>query len=338
MVVRGRTRNAIGPQGRVGSTPTISADRTAVLSVMRLSEIIRCGGTGYLRQFLISQESASCEIKSLRLDAQLAEKKMLHTQPARARNKSCAVEVVACGVCEAHFWSVVKNEYRRNKMRYDTIIFDMDGTLLNTLDDLVDSVNHMLQRYGYSRKEEKEVRRALGNGARVLIGSLLPQGEENPQFEQIYQEYVTYYQEHCQIKTRPYDGMMETLRELKKRNIRMGIVSNKGDGAVKELSRKYFSECIDIAVGDRPGEIRRKPEPDSVLEAVRLLGGSLENTLYVGDSEVDYQTGQNGQFACTLVSWGFRDRTFLESLHPDYLIDRPEELLEISETGKSSEL
>ena len=98
MVVRGRTRNAIGPQGRVGSTPTISADRTAVLSVMRLSEIIRCGGTGYLRQFLISQESASCEIKSLRLDAQLAEKKMLHTQPARARNKSCAVEIGNSGL------------------------------------------------------------------------------------------------------------------------------------------------------------------------------------------------------------------------------------------------
>ena len=273
-------------------------------------------------------------------------KKTLHTQPARARNKSCAVEVVACGVCEAHFGVlVVKNEYRRNKMRYDTIIFDMDGTLLNTLDDLMDSVNQMPASDTVIRGKRKK--KCAGHWEKRSQSAhdavWLPQGEENPQFEQIYQEYVTYYQEHCQIKTRPYDGMMETLRELKKRNVKMGIVSNKGDGAVKELSRKYFSECIDIAVGDRPGEksgenLSRIQESGSGAASGRAAS---ENTLYVGIRRwIIRKSGQNGQFACALVSWGFRgrDRTFLESLHPDYLIDRPEELLEISETGKSSEL
>ena len=215
-------------------------------------------------------------------------------------------------------------------MRYDTIIFDMDGTLLNTLDDLVDSVNHMLQRYGYSRKEEKEVRRALGNGARVLIGSLLPQGEENPQFEQIYQEYVTYYQEHCQIKTRPYDGIMETLRELKKRNVRMGIVSNKGDGAVKELSRDYFGERMQAAIGDDPSR-RRKPAPDSVLEAMRQLGVTRAETVYIGDSDVDVETARNAGVACCAVSWGFRSVQCLRDAGAARIAANPQELLAMLE-------
>lgn len=153
-------------------------------------------------------------------------------------------------------------------------------------------------------------------------------GEDNPLFAQILEEYGEYYQSHCQIKTRAYDGIPELLEKLEGAGVKAAIVSNKGDAAVKELNRRYFSKHIDTAVGERAG-IRRKPEPDSVLEALRILGGSLERTLYVGDSEVDYHTAANAKMDCVLVSWGFRDRQQLEGLHPEYLIDRPEELLDI---------
>ena len=219
-------------------------------------------------------------------------------------------------------------------MRYTTVIFDMDGTLLNTLDDLADGVNYMMDQYGYPRKTREEVRGALGNGARYLMSHLLPQGEDHPRFEQILQEYGAYYQAHCQIKTKPYDGIPEVLKALKEAGVKMAIVSNKGGGAVKELNRQYFSQYIHTAVGEKPG-IRRKPCPDSVLEALRLLDGDLQKALYVGDSEVDYETASNGKMACALVSWGFRDRSFLENFSSDYLVDQPEELRRIVlEDGK----
>ena len=211
---------------------------------------------------------------------------------------------------------------------YDTVVFDMDGTLLNTLEDIADSVNYILRKYRYPEKTLEEVRLSVGNGARQLMRLVIPEGESNPLFEQILQEYGAYYQEHCQEKTRPYEGIPEVLRKMKADGVKRAIVSNKGDGAVKELNRLYFSEEIGTAVGERPG-IRRKPEPDSVLEALRILGSSREHALYVGDSEVDYDTAKNAGMACALVSWGFRTRELLAKLEPDYLIDRPEELLEL---------
>ena len=217
-------------------------------------------------------------------------------------------------------------EKRGQIMRYTTVIFDMDGTLLNTLDDIADGVNYILEQYGYPRKAPEEVRRALGNGAGRLMEGVLPGGRENPRFDQILEEYCRYYQAHCQMKTRAYDGISETLEKLKAEGVSMGIVSNKGDGAVKELARQYFSDCIRTAVGEKPG-IRRKPWPDSVLEALRLLGGERASALYVGDSEVDYETAKNAGIDCALVSWGFRSRELLEGFSPNYLIDRPQELL-----------
>ena len=211
-------------------------------------------------------------------------------------------------------------------MKYDTVVFDMDGTLLNTLDDIADGVNYILRQYQYPEKSLDEVRRAVGNGARQLMRLMLPGGEENPRFDHILKEYGAYYQAHCQEKTRAYEGIPELLGALKEKGVKLAIVSNKGDGAVKELNRQYFAENIETAVGERPG-IRRKPEPDSVLEALRILGSTRERALYVGDSEVDYDTAKNGKMACVLVSWGFRTREQLEALHPDYLIDRPEQLL-----------
>lgn len=210
-------------------------------------------------------------------------------------------------------------------MKYDTIVFDMDGTLLNTLEDIADSANYMLRRYGYPEQPLEKVRCTVGNGARRLMSGLLEQGEATPRFEELLAEYGAYYKSHCEIKTRAYDGIPEVLQKLKETGIKMAIVSNKGDEAVKALNRRYFGAVIGTAVGERPG-IRRKPEPDSVLEALRILGSSPEKTLYVGDSEVDYYTAKNGGIACVLVSWGFRTREQLAALKPDYLIDRPEEL------------
>lgn len=214
--------------------------------------------------------------------------------------------------------------------KFDTVVFDMDGTLLNTLEDLRDAMNHILKKYGYEEKSLEEVRRAVGNGAGRFMKDMLPQGEADPAYGKLLKEYGEYYQAHCQVKTRPYDGILPMLDQLREQEVRVAIVSNKGDGAVKELNRQYFGSAIGTAVGERPG-IRRKPEPDSVLEALRILGSSRERSVYVGDSEVDYHTAANAGMTCVLVSWGFRDREQLLQLKPDYLIDRPEELLKILE-------
>ena len=211
---------------------------------------------------------------------------------------------------------------------YQSVIFDLDGTLLNTLDDLTDSVNAALSAFRLPEKTSDDVRLAVGNGGRNLMRMVIPGGEAHPAFQQILDYYVPYYEGHCRIKTRPYDGIMELLLRLQKKNTRMAIVSNKGDGAVRELAAQYFSGTIDQAVGEREG-IRRKPAPDSVLEAMRLLESDPEKTLYVGDSEVDYTTAKNAGIDLALVTWGFRDREALSRLHPKYLIDHPGDLLEL---------
>lgn len=220
-------------------------------------------------------------------------------------------------------------------MGYRAVIFDMDGTLLNTLEDIAGGVNHTLQNHGYPEKTLEQVRMAVGNGAGRLMKNVLPQGAETPGFDQILKEYEAYYQEHCQIKTGAYPGIPALLEELKGRGILMAIVSNKGDGAVKELNRQYFSELISTAVGERPG-IRRKPEPDAVLEALQLLGVSRQEALYVGDSEVDYYTARRAEISCALVTWGFRRKEDLEQLCPDYLTENPRELLEIVVSDEKS--
>lgn len=211
-------------------------------------------------------------------------------------------------------------------MRKDTIIFDLDGTLLNTLEDLTDGVNHTLRQWGFQERSMQEIRRALGNGARRLIELSLPEEVSASELEQVLKDYETYYQAHCHIKTRAYDGIPKLLEELKGRQVKTAIISNKGDGAVGELNRQYFSEYISTAQGVREG-IRRKPSPDAVLEALKKLGSSPKDAVYVGDTEVDYETAKNAGMDCVLVSWGFRDREQLELLQPDLLIDAPVELL-----------
>ena len=208
------------------------------------------------------------------------------------------------------------------------VIFDLDGTLLNTLEDIADSVNASLQHFSLPPVTLEKVRESVGNGGRVLMESVVPGGSTYERFEELLAYYVPWYQAHCRIKTAPYAGILQAMHDLKAMGIKMAIVSNKGDGAVKELSAQYFNDLCEAAVGEREG-IRRKPFPDSVLEAMRLLQVLPEETLYAGDSEVDHRTAENAGIECALVTWGFRSRQQLEALQPGYLIDSPNQLVSL---------
>lgn len=214
------------------------------------------------------------------------------------------------------------------KKKYEAVLFDLDGTLLDTLEDLTDSVNAILEKYGYPKRGKKEIRKFLGNGSRKLMEQALPEMVEQERFEQMLAEYTAYYKAHMEEKTRPYDGILELLDALQERKIRIGVVSNKFDTAVKELCEKYFAGKVDEAAGEQESlGIRRKPAPDMVLAAASSLGIKRENCLYVGDSEVDLQTAENAGMDCVGVCWGFRDEEFLRELGAKRLIHHPKELL-----------
>lgn len=214
--------------------------------------------------------------------------------------------------------------------RYDTVIFDLDGTLLNTLEDLADAVNAVMRANAYPERTLDEVRRFVGNGIRRLMEQAVPEGVCGETFECVFEEFRTYYTEHCQIKTRAYDGVMELLAVLKEKGYAMAIVSNKNHAAVCELNEIYFKEDIQVAIGQKDG-IRKKPAPDTVFQALKELGVSGERAVYVGDSEVDFMTAENSCMDCVLVSWGFRTKEELADCTPKAMIDRPEELLAVLE-------
>ncbi|MCD7825933.1 MAG: HAD-IA family hydrolase [Clostridiaceae bacterium] len=213
----------------------------------------------------------------------------------------------------------------------DTVIFDLDGTLLNTLEDLRDSVNAIMQRYGWETYSLQQIRSFVGNGIRVLMERAVPQGADNALFDQAFAAFRAYYTEHCRIKTKPYDGVLELMQCLAEKGIRMAIVSNKNDGAVQELKNIYFSKYVAAAIGDRDGA-RRKPAPDSVYAALEEMGSRKENAVYIGDSEVDYQTAVNSGLPCILVSWGFRDREVLSRLAGAYIVDSCDEITQLLES------
>ena len=218
-------------------------------------------------------------------------------------------------------------EYFENREHIEAVIFDLDGTLLNTLYDLTDSVNWALEKYGQPTRSLEEVRAFVGNGLRNLMLQAVPDGEDNPVFEDLFEFFREYYKSHCNVKTAPYDGILELMKELKGRGVKMAIVSNKIDAGVKELNSIHFAEYVDVAIGERDG-ISRKPAPDSVNEALRLLEVDKEHAVYVGDSDVDIETAKNAEIRCISVSWGFRDEAFLMQHDAGIMIDRPLELLE----------
>lgn len=212
--------------------------------------------------------------------------------------------------------------------KYDTVIFDLDGTLLNTLDDLTDSVNYALDMHGFPCREIAEVRSFVGNGAARLIELSIPDGLNNLQYEKCLADFRNHYSKNMQNKTGAYNEIIELLEELSKAGYKIAIVSNKFDKAVKGLNQVYFGKYIKVAIGESEN-IRRKPAPDTVFKALEELGSVADKAIYVGDSEVDVKTAKNSGIVCVGVTWGFRGREVLEREGADYIIDRPGELLRI---------
>lgn len=216
-------------------------------------------------------------------------------------------------------------------MRVKAIIWDLDGTLLNTLDDLAGSTNAALAMNGLPTRTTDEVRRFVGNGVRKLIERAVPElGDAHPQFQQVYDAFVAHYGEHSKDTTKPYDGIIDVLDSLAAKGVKLAIVSNKIDFAVKALSRDYFGDRMLSAVGDDPSR-RKKPAPDSVLEAMRQMGVTAEETVYVGDSDVDVITARNAGIPCIAVTWGFRSEESLIEAGAQYVAHKPDDILSIAE-------
>lgn len=211
--------------------------------------------------------------------------------------------------------------------KFNAIIFDMDGTLLNTIEDIADSVNYILNKYGYPQRTYKEILSFVGNGSERLMELSLPDGYKTPNFNQCFEEYKRYYLEHNNIKTSPYEGIIKLLKELSEKNYKLAIVSNKNDDNIKILNKIYFGDYIKTAIGQSQ-EVKRKPAPDMVYNALKELDADIEHAVYIGDSEVDIYTAKNANIPCVSVCWGFRDKEFLKEQGAKYLIDEPYELLE----------
>ncbi len=243
--------------------------------------------------------------------------------------KSLIILTVAAviGLIGIMFKDKVMPEYsdRRAVKGRDTFVFDLDGTLLNTLTDLTIATNHALEKNGFEKRTEDQVRKAVGNGVGLLIERSIPNGRKNPKFDVTLADFKEYYGEHCRDNTMPYKGIKELLSGLSERGYKLAIVSNKVDFAVKELCADFFPE-VPVAIGESEG-VRRKPAPDSVLAALKTLGSTSEKTVYVGDSDVDIQTAKNAGTSCISVTWGFRSAAFLNANGATALADSPEEIL-----------
>ena len=214
-------------------------------------------------------------------------------------------------------------------MRIKAVIWDLDGTLLNTLDDLAASTNAALAENGLPPRTTDEVRQFVGNGVKKLIERAVPElGENHPQFQQVLDCFVAHYGAHSRDNTRPYDGIMDALEQLERLGAMHAIVSNKIDFAVKALSQDYFPGRMKSAVGDDPSR-RKKPAPDSVLEAMRQMDVTAEECVYVGDSDVDVITARNAGILCAAVTWGFRDEKCLRDAGAEHVAHTPEQLVEI---------
>ena len=213
-------------------------------------------------------------------------------------------------------------------MRYDTVLFDLDGTLLNTLDDLADSVNSVLLSEGYQKRTLEEIRMFIGNGAKKLMERALPQGTPETEILRCLALFRSVYQKNMRNKTKPYDEIPALLVRLKGMGIEIGVVSNKPDEAVKEVCGFYFREDVNAAIGDNMNR-KKKPAPDNVYEVLKQLESRKEKTLYVGDSDVDVATARNAGLDCVGVAWGYRSREILAEAGADHIIDEPQQLLEL---------
>lgn len=214
--------------------------------------------------------------------------------------------------------------------KYQNIIWDMDGTLLNTLEDLTISVNAALLAFGLPARWQSEVRGFVGNGIRKLMERAVPGGASHPQFEEIFTFFEGHYLHNSRNKTRPYEQLEEVLRELKAQGYRMAIVSNKADAIVRQLTAQYFPGLIDVSIGETAA-MRQKPAPDAVFAAMRQLKAKARSTVYIGDSEVDIATAASAGLDCISVAWGFRDAADLRAAGARRIVRTPQELLRVLE-------
>lgn len=213
-------------------------------------------------------------------------------------------------------------------MKYLAVIFDMDGTILNTLEDLKNSLNHALTLNGFAERSLEEVRRFVGNGIRRLVELGVPENTDKEKTDRVFADFNAYYAVHCNDNTRAYDGIIELIKELDKNGIKTAVVSNKSDYAVLELCDIYFKNMFCAAIGLKDG-IRKKPYPDSVNEVLGKLGISRENAVYVGDSEVDIATAKNAKTDCISVDWGFRSDKELMEAGASVIVRNTKELKEL---------
>lgn len=249
----------------------------------------------------------------------------LGTEPRMEMGENGRTERPTISAIKSFLESRMVNYFEGREM-VEAVIFDLDGTLLDTLEDLKDSVNAALEKYHMPCRTLEEIRTFVGNGIRTLLIRSVPGGEANPHFEEVFFYFQEYYKEHCNDKTAPYDGVIELMRELQGRGIKMAIVSNKFEDGVKALNEKFFADYTEVAMGEIPG--KRKPDPEAVNRTLQMLGVEKDHALYVGDSDVDILTARNAGVRCISVTWGFRDEEFLLEHEAGVLIHRPLELLE----------
>lgn len=209
--------------------------------------------------------------------------------------------------------------------KYELAVFDMDGTILYTLDDICNGVNEALVRHGLPRRDIDSIRRNIGHGIRHEIESSVPKGTDESVIDAVFHDFHAWYEVHCNDNTRPYEGIVELLQSLKEEGIRCAVVSNKADYAVKALSDIHFRGLMEASVGEMEG-IARKPAPDEVDEVLRLTGVDRKKAVYIGDSEVDIETARNAGMDCIAVSWGYRDRWMLEASGAEVIADNVEQL------------
>lgn len=213
-------------------------------------------------------------------------------------------------------------------MKYNTFIFDLDGTLTDTLADLQNSVNFALKEFSFPERNREEIRSFVGNGVRRLVYRSVPENTSDEIAEKCLDTFKEYYKDHSCVATKPYDGIVEMLSELKKRKIKTAVVTNKMHEAASEIVEFFFGGLIDVTIGQIDG-MPQKPEPDSIFLALEKLGVSTENAIYVGDSEVDCITAHNAGIPCIGVTWGFRDRDVLEANGAEHIIDKAQEIFDV---------
>lgn len=212
------------------------------------------------------------------------------------------------------------------QFNFDTYIFDLDGTLLSTLADLAASCNYALRTNGMPEHSIDDVRGFVGNGVKKLMERAIPNGLSNPLFDKTYADFREHYMHHNLDTTMPYPGVMEMLKNLRNHGKKIAVVSNKFYAATQALCRHFFGDLVDVAIGERE-DIRKKPAPDTVNEALRQMNVTREKAVYIGDSDVDVMTAKNSDMPCISVLWGFRDYDFLVEHDATIFISSPLQLL-----------